>query len=137
MTDPVCRICGQSQETIDHIVAGCPEVAKTEYLERHNKAASYLHWNICKEFNINTKAKCHEHGRQTVLKKHDITILRDMPKQTDRTKKKKILIDMDIPTDKNSSVGITEKLSKYKDLETEIERIWGMKATTIPVLVGP
>ena len=38
-TDPMCRICGQSQETIDHIVAGSPELAKTEYLHRHDKAA--------------------------------------------------------------------------------------------------
>ena len=27
-TDPMCRICGQFQETIDHSVAGCPELAK-------------------------------------------------------------------------------------------------------------
>ena len=51
-TDPMCTICGQFQETIDHIVAGCPELAKTEYLHRHDKSASYLHWNICKELNI-------------------------------------------------------------------------------------
>ena len=36
-TDPMCRICGQYQETIDHIVAGCPELAKTEYLHRLTK----------------------------------------------------------------------------------------------------
>ena len=47
-TDPMCRICGQYQETIDHIVAGCPELAKTEYVHRRDKAASYLHWNICR-----------------------------------------------------------------------------------------
>ena len=29
-TDPVCRICGHLQETIDHIVTGCPELARTE-----------------------------------------------------------------------------------------------------------
>ena len=45
-TDPMCRICGQYQETIDHIVAGCPELTKTEYLHRHDKAASYVHRNI-------------------------------------------------------------------------------------------
>ena len=39
----MCRICDQFQETIDHSVAGCPELAKIEYLIRHNKAATYLH----------------------------------------------------------------------------------------------
>ena len=47
-----------------------------------------------------------------------------------------LIIDMSIPTEKNTSVKVTEKLSKYKDLEIEIERMWGMKATTIPVVIG-
>ena len=65
-TDSVCRICGQFQETMDHIVARCPELAKTDCLRWHNKAASYLHWNICKEFNRSTKAKWYEYEYQTV-----------------------------------------------------------------------
>ena len=32
---------------------------------------------------------------------------------------------------------VSEKLSEHKDLELEIERMWGMKlATTIPVVIG-
>jgi len=112
--------------TNDHIVAGCPELAKTDYLHRHNKAATYLHWNICKEFNIDTKSKWYEHEPQTVSEKDHITILWGLSIQTDReikakrpdivikNKKEKscLLIDMAIPTNRNTSVKVTEKLSK-------------------------
>ena len=47
-----------------------------------------------------------------------------------------LLIDMSTPTEKNTSVHVTEKLSKNKDLEIKIETMWGMKATTIPVVTG-
>ena len=54
----------------------------------------------------------------------------------DKQEKSCLLIDMSIPTEKNTSVKVTEKLSKYKNLEIEIERMWGMEATTIPVVIG-
>lgn len=37
LTDPLCKIFGQFQETIDHIATGCPELAKTECL--HNSGS--------------------------------------------------------------------------------------------------
>jgi len=46
------------------------------------------------------------------------------------------LIDMSIPTERNTSLKTTEKLTKYKDLEIEIEKTWGMKTTTVPVIIG-
>ena len=67
---------------------------------------------------------------------NDITILYDMPIHTDREisanrpdiliknnrDKKCALIDVAIPSDKNTSKKISKKLSKYKDLEIEISR---------------
>ena len=45
-----------------------------------------------------------------------------------------MLIDMSIPT--HNSLKTAEKLSKYKDLEIEIEKTWGMKTTIVPVIIG-
>ena len=42
-TDPMCVTCNIYEETIDHIMSGCPERAKTEYIPRH-KAVVYIHW---------------------------------------------------------------------------------------------
>ena len=46
------------------------------------------------------------------------------------------MIDAKIPGDKNVSVAEFEKLSKYKDLEIEVEKLWHMKTVTIPVVIG-
>ena len=43
---------------------------------------------------------------------------------------------MVVPSDRNTSVKVTEKLSKYKDLEIETNRMWGMRTETIPVIIG-
>ena len=79
-----------------------------------------------------------------------MTILWDFPIRTDRTiqanrpdivikhKQNKTcqLIDMSVPSDSNISAKEFEKLSKYKDLEIEIAKMWKMKTKTIPVILG-
>ena len=35
-TDTRCRLCKHSEETIDHMISGCPTIVKTEYLQRHD-----------------------------------------------------------------------------------------------------
>ena len=54
----------------------------------------------------------------------------------DKEKKTCLMIDMTVPSERNTSIKEVEKLSKYKDLEIEVTRMWGMKATTIPVVIG-
>ena len=62
-----------------------------------------------------------------------------MPIQADREIKANrlgcLLIDIAIPTDRDTSIKVTEKLSKYKDLEIEVKRMWEMKAITMPVVI--
>ena len=46
------------------------------------------------------------------------------------------LIDVSVPSDRNTSTKAIEKVSKYKDLEIETTRMWGMRTETVPDIVG-
>ena len=46
------------------------------------------------------------------------------------------LIEVSVPSDRNTSTKVIEKLSKYKDLEIKTTRIWGMKTETMTVIAG-
>ena len=70
------------------------------------------------------------HTDKTIkAKKPDIII-------KDKQEKTCMLIDMAIPYDRNTLVKVAEKLSKYKDLEIEITKMWGLKTITVPVVIG-
>ena len=143
-------MCYKESETIDHIISGCEVLAKAEYVDRHNKAAAYLHWNICNDLEIRTSDKWYDHQPDTVTNTETHTVLWDMAVQTDRhisanrpdiIIKDKMnstckLIDMTVPCDKNVSSKEIEKESKYKNLEIEIQRMWKMKTEVIPIVIG-
>jgi hypothetical protein len=46
------------------------------------------------------------------------------------------LIDVGTPTDRNVVQGEKEKKLKYKSLGVEIKRMWNLKSTIIPVIIG-
>ena len=113
-------MCSQHEETVDHIVSGCEVLAKTEYISRHDKAAAYLHWNICQDHDI---AVIDKPESVTHNKDSKSTIMWDMPVNADRTitanrpdiiTKDSVnstckLIDMSIPSDRNIALKEIEK----------------------------
>ena len=125
-----CRMCSQHKETVDHIVSGCEVLAKTEYISRLGKAAPYLHWNICQDNDIEVTDKLYEHKPESVTHSKDskITIMWDMPVNTDRTItgnrpdiiiKDSVnstckLIDMSIPSDRNIAL---KEIQKKKQVQ--------------------
>ena len=52
---------------MDHIVSGCEVLAKKEYISRHNNAAAYLHWSICKDHDIEISDKWYLQESETVM----------------------------------------------------------------------
>ena len=144
-TSPLCRIYHKQEQTVDHIISGCPELAKTDHLERHSKAAAYIHWKVCQHYSIEVPERLRGMNTSTV-----VTILWDMQIHTDRelsANKPDIVIkdhanqcckltDVSVPSDRNTLMKVIEKFPKYKDLEIETKRMWGMRTDTVPLIVG-
>jgi hypothetical protein len=52
-TESRCRLCKEYEESIDQ-TSGCPILAKNEYIMRHDKVCTHLHYSICKTLGIET-----------------------------------------------------------------------------------
>jgi len=58
---------------------------QSTYKDTIKLAAAYLHWTTCKHCNIKAQDKHCEHEPATVTENQTVTILWDMPNQTDQT----------------------------------------------------
>jgi hypothetical protein len=54
------RMCYKATEHMKLIVAGCTTLAPSEYINRHNKVAGYIHWTICKHLGLQVTDKQYE-----------------------------------------------------------------------------
>ena len=42
--DPKCRLCGQWEETVMHLASGCDNLARKQYMIRHDNVGRRVHW---------------------------------------------------------------------------------------------
>ena len=115
---------GEFEETIDHILAGCPVLAQSDYIQRHDRAAGYINWKILQYYHFPAADNWYDHKPDTVTENEGATILWDMPVSTDsqinairpdiivKDKKKSrcFMIDMTIASERNASIKQVEKL---------------------------
>jgi hypothetical protein len=109
-----CRLCKQDEETIDHLTSGCPILAKSKYLMRHDKFCAHLHYSICKALGNETTDQWYTHMPKPVYEEGAVTVF-GIKQHTDRevtenrpdiiikNKKEKActLIGVAIPADRN------------------------------------
>jgi len=79
-----CRLCKQHEETIEYLISGCPILAKNEYLMRHDKVCTHLHYSMCKAFGTETTDKWYTHIPKPVCEDGDVTLLWNQAVHTDR-----------------------------------------------------
>ena len=148
--DGNCRMCGQYQETVDHLVAGCKVLANHQYKQRHNQVAKRVHWALCQKYKITTVKQWWKHAPEGVTETDKAKLLWDFSIRTDnhiqankpdivvvdKEEKSCLIIDIACPLDRNIKEKEQEKITKYQDLKREIERLWKVRAKVIPVVVG-
>ena len=147
---PLCRLCGNSTETVRHIISGCKRLAQREYKKSHDKVALRVHREMCRKYGIECTDKWYDHQPLAVVENRDVRITWDMTVFTDKklnhnrpdiTLVRKdtqewTLIDMAVPADQNISTE-EEKVDRYQDPAFEIKRIHrASKVTVIPIVIG-
>ena len=145
-----CRMCGERDETVMHIISECEKLAQGEYKKRHDRVASIIHWELCALHGFQRSKNWYEHKVEPVLENDNIKILWDFNIHTDRViearrpdivvvdkrNSEAVIIDIAVPGDLRVKDKEMEKILKYQNLALEISRMWNVKASVVPIIVG-
>ena len=146
-----CRLCGDRDETINHIISECGKLAQKEYKARHDWVGKVVYWEMCRKFQFDDTNKWYMHNTAPVLENATHKLQWDFNIQTDRiiparrpdliiinNKKKKNckIVDFAVPADHRTNLKESEKKDKYLDLARELKKLWNMKVTIVPIVIG-
>ena len=148
---PLCRICGEREETVAHLISECKNLAQKQYKQwRHDKITQVIHWQLCKDYNLEHAEKWYGHSPQVTIENDMVEILWDMKIQTDKVlehsrpdilvleKDTRIckIIDVACPFDTRIIEKEREKVDHYQDLKWELKKIWQCSdAQVVPIII--
>ena len=78
-----CRLCGDRDETINHIISECSKLALKEYKTRPDWVGKVVHWEMCRKFQFDHTNKWYMHNPAPVLENDTHKLLWDFNIQTD------------------------------------------------------
>ena len=149
--NPLCRMCGERGETVQHIICECKKLAQREYKRRHDTVAKLVHWKLYEMHNLERNEKWYEHCPEGAVEDDDVKLIWDINIKCDNfievrrpdlslvNKKAKscVIIDVAIPDDCSIREKEIEKIEKNQDLKREMKRLWSLKKVeVVPVVVG-
>ena len=77
------RLCGDRDETINHIISECCKLSLKEYKARHDCVGKVIYWEMCKKFKFDHANKGYMHNPAPVLENDTHKHLWDFYIQTD------------------------------------------------------
>ena len=131
-----CRLCGDRDETINHIISECSKLAQRKYKSRHDWDGKVIHWEMCKKFKFDHTNKWYMHNPAPVLENAVHKLLWEFNIQTDHfiparrpdlkiiNKKKRTckIVDFAVPADHRIKLKECQKKDKYLNLARELKK---------------
>ena len=108
-----CRLCGDRDETINHIISESSILAQKEYKTRHKWVGKVIHWEMCKKFKFDHTNKWYMHNPAPVLENDTHKFRWDFDIHTDH------LISVRRP----DLIIINKKKREYAKLSTLLSRL--------------
>ena len=78
-----CRLCGDRDETINHIISECSKLAQREYKTRHDWVGKVIHWEMCKKSKFDHTNKWYMQNPAPVLENDAHKLICDFDIYTD------------------------------------------------------
>ena len=72
-----CKLCGDRDETINHIISECSKLAPIEYKTRLNWLGKVAHWKLYKKFKFDHRNKWYMLNSTSVLENNTHQLLWD------------------------------------------------------------
>ena len=132
-----CRLSGDRDETINHIISECSILSQKEYKARHDSVGKVIHWEMCRKFQFDHTNKWYMHNPIPIRENDshklwvfniqmDLLIPARRPDLVIINKKKKRIckiVDFAVPADHRINLKETEKKDKYLDLARELKKV--------------
>ena len=148
-----CKQCGDGDETTNHI-SECSKLAQKEYKSGHDWVGKVINWEMRKKFKFDHANEWYMHNPAPVLENDTHKLLWDFNIQTDhqisairpdhiiinkKKKKKRKSAKLSTLLSRRTTwikLKECEKNDEYLDLARELKKLWNMKVTIVPVVIG-
>ena len=81
---PMCRMCGENNESVGHLVSECSKLAQKEHKRKHDNVARIVHWELCGKHGLERSEKWYSHEPpQGVSENDEVKLLWDFMIQCD------------------------------------------------------
>ena len=145
-----CRLCGDRDEVINHIISECSKLAQKEYKIRQDWEGKVIHWELCKKLKFDHANKWYIHNSESLLENEMHKLLWDFEIQTDhlisarqpdltiinKRKRTSRTVDFAVLVDHWVKFKESKKKNKYINLAWELKKLWNMKVTIIKIVIG-